>query len=286
MSEPTPLPAVALFGLGIIGAQAADRIAAAGYPLRTWSRHPRERRDFESDPAKASASADVIAIYLKDGPAVRALFETIRPALRTGATVVNHATVDLDTTSYLEAECRRVGSPFLNAPFTGSKVAAGKGALVYYAGGEKDVLDRLRPFLAATSTQIIEAGTPAAATVLKLTTNLISASTVQALAEGLKLNLAHGVSARAYLEAIEPNACASVLASMKVPSMAAGDFDPHFSLSNMLKDARYMLDLAKRAGLETPGIATTAAQMQKLDEAGHGREDFSVLFRQFEGQAR
>jgi 3-hydroxyisobutyrate dehydrogenase-like beta-hydroxyacid dehydrogenase len=72
---------------------------------------------------------------------------------------------------------------------------------------------------------------------------------------------------------------------MKVPSMAAGDFDPHFSLSNMLKDARYMLDLADRAGVQTPGIATTAEQMQKRNDAGEGEQDFSVLFRQFEANA-
>jgi 3-hydroxyisobutyrate dehydrogenase-like beta-hydroxyacid dehydrogenase len=284
MSDTPPLPAVAVFGLGIIGSQAADHIAAAGYALRTWSRAPRDRPDFEADPAAAAAAADILAIYLKDAPAVRRLFETIRSALHAGATVVNHATIDLATTAFLADECGKLGVPFLNAPFTGSRVAAGNGALVYYAGGDREVLDRLRPFLAATSAQIMEVDSPAAATVLKLTTNLISASTVQALAEGLKLTQSQGVSAETYLEAIKPNACASVLAAMKVPSMAAGDFEPHFSLSNMLKDARYMLDLADRAGVETPGIATTAQQMQLLNDAGHGECDFSVLYRQF-GQA-
>lgn len=282
MSDSPSLPAVAVFGLGIIGAQAADHIARAGYPLRTWSRNPRERDDFEPDPAAAAASADIVALYLKDAPAVRDLFEKIRPALKTGATLINHATVDLATTHFLAEECAQIGAGFLNAPFTGSKVAAGKGALVYYVGGEKEVLERTRPFLETTSTNIIDVESPAAATILKLTTNLITASTVQALAEGLKLNLANGIPAETYLKAIEPNACASVLATMKVPTMAAGDFDPHFSLSNMLKDARYMLDLAARAEVQTPGIATTAEQMQKLDDAGHGESDFSILFRQFE----
>ncbi len=131
----------------------------------------------------------------------------------------------------------------------------------------------------------MEVPSPVAATVLKLTTNLITASTVQALAEGLKLTQANGISPETYLSAINPNACASALATMKVPSMAAGDFEAHFSLSNMLKDARYMLDLAKRAGLETPGIANTTEQMQRRNDLGEGEEDFSILFRQFELKA-
>ena len=128
----------------------------------------------------------------------------------------------------------------------------------------------------------MEVQSPLAATILKLTTNLITASTVQALAEGLRINLAHGISAETYLESIKPNACASVLANMKVLSMAEGDVDPHFSLSNMLKDARYMIDLAERAGLQVPGIENTAHQMQKRNDLGEGEADFSILFKQFE----
>ncbi|MED5418731.1 MAG: NAD(P)-dependent oxidoreductase [Verrucomicrobiota bacterium] len=282
MSDAPSLPSVAVFGLGIIGSRAADHIAAAGYPLTTWSRSPRERTDFETDPSTAARNADIVACYLKDVPAVRYILGNIRDSLGPGKTFVTHATIDHATTDYLVAECARLGCGFLNAPFTGSKIAARNAALVYYAGGDSEVMERLRPFLEVTSTQIMEVSSPLAATILKLTTNLITASTVQALAEGLTVNLAHGISAETYLESIKPNACASVLASMKVISMAEGDFDPHFSLSNMLKDARYMLDLAERAGLATPGIANTATQMQKRNDLGEGEFDFSILFRQFE----
>jgi 3-hydroxyisobutyrate dehydrogenase-like beta-hydroxyacid dehydrogenase len=285
MSDTSLLPPVTVFGLGIIGSRAADHLATEGYPLRTWSRSARERDDFEADPLAAASSADLIALYLKDVPAVRDVFEKIRSALGSGKTLINHATVDHATTEFLVEECAKLGCDFLNAPFTGSKVAAGNAALVYYVGGKAEVLERLRPFLETTSSQIMEVPSPVAATVLKLTTNLITASTVQALAEGLKLTQANGISPETYLSAINPNACASALASMKVPSMAAGDFEAHFSLSNMLKDARYMLDLAKRAGLETPGIANTTEQMQRRNDLGEGEEDFSILFRQFELKA-
>ena len=117
--------------------------------------------------------------------------------------------------------------------------------------------------------------------MIKLTTNLISASTVQALAEALRINQAYGISADVFEEAVSTNACASVLASMKIPSMASGDFAPHFSLANMLKDARYAIDLASRHELEAPGISTTAERMQALTDKGLGALDFSVLFQQF-----
>ena len=281
MSHEPPLPSVAVFGLGIIGSQAADRIGAAGYPLRTWSRNSRDRVDFEAEPGNAAAQSDLLAIYLKDAPAVRDLFEKLRPELNRSKTLVNHATIDLATTEFLVTECEQLGVSFLNAPFTGSKMAAAGGKLVYYAGCDDDTLAPLRTLLEATSSKILAVGSAANATVIKLTTNLISASTVQALSEALRINLASGVSPGTFLEAVQANACGSLLASMKIPTMAAGDYDPHFSLGNMLKDARYALDLASRHGLDTPGIATTAGRMQSLADAGLGDLDFSVLFKQF-----
>ena len=281
MNHHPPLPTVAILGLGIIGSQAASHIAAAGYPSVTWSRSRRERPDFEPDAGVAADKAEIIVCYLKDVKAVRGTFESIKPFLGPGKTFINHATVDYETTDYLVNECAQINCAFLNAPFTGSKIAAGNASLVYYAGGEEELINRLHPFLEATSNKVMRVSSPLAATILKLTTNLITASTVQALAEGLSINIAYGISAETYLAAIDPNACASPLIEMKGPAMAQGDYDPHFSLSNMLKDARYMIDLAERAGLETPGIENTASQMQKRNDLGEGESDFSILFRQF-----
>ena len=119
-----------------------------------------------------------------------------------------------------------------------------------------------------------EAGT---ATILKLVTNLISACTVQALAEALATATRHGIEPETLTEAVGMNASGSVLAAMKLPTMAAGDFDTHFSLSNMLKDSRYVLALAKQAGIETPAIRTVSARMEELCERGLADKDYSAL---------
>ena len=281
MSQPPAETHVAVFGLGIIGSRAANHIARAGYQVRTWNRTPKNRPDYEVEAAVAAEGADILCFYLKDVPAVREVFAAIAPVLGPGKCLVNHATIDLDTTTWLAESCAAAGCEFLNAPFTGSKVAASEGKLSYYAGGPAPLIARLTPFLEASSARIVPLESPTAATVVKLTTNLISASTVQALAEALRINQAFGNAPELFIEAVGMNACSSPLATMKLPTMAAGDFEAHFSLSNMLKDARYALDLARRSGLDTPGIDTTARQMQKLTDAGFGDEDFSTLYRQF-----
>ena len=64
---------------------------------------------------------------------------------------------------------------------------------------------------------------------------------------------------------------------MKLPTMAVGNFETHFSLANMGKDSRYMLALAESAGLETPAIAAVSKRMGELSEQGLGDLDFSAV---------
>ena len=133
----------------------------------------------------------------------------------------------------------------------------------------------MQPLLARTGKSVIRCGEAGKATIIKLVTNLISACTVQALAESLATATRHGIEPAALIDAVSQNACGSVLAGMKLPSMAAGDFQTHFSLANMLKDSRYALDLAE--GLETPAIRSVSERMARLCEQGLADLDYSAL---------
>jgi 3-hydroxyisobutyrate dehydrogenase-like beta-hydroxyacid dehydrogenase len=156
-------------------------------------------------------------------------------------------------------------------------MAAANGQLLYYIGGDAGLAHQLQAYLAVTGRGQLYCGDVGAATVAKLATNLISACTVQALAESLAIATRHGVSADCLIEAVSLNASASVLASMKLPGMATGNYETHFSLSNMGKDSRYMLALADAAGLETPAIAAVSKRMLDLAADGLGDLDFSAV---------
>lgn len=276
------LPTVAVYGLGIIGSRCADQLTAKGYTVRTWNRTPKPRQDSLPDPATTAEGADFLSFYLKDGIALREVFSALRDGLKPEQTVLNHSTVDLESTQWLAAQCAELGCAFLDAPFTGSREAAAQAALVYYAGGDAEVLGNARPLLEATSKEIKHLGPVGSATIVKIATNLISASTVQALAEGLAITKAHGIDPEVFTQAVASNASGSVLASMKLPTMASGDYDTHFSMENMHKDSRFALKLAESAGLETPGIRVTSEAMEKQCKNGHAHLDFSALFKAYQ----
>ena len=91
-----------LLGLGIIGSRSADQLIAAGHPLKTWNRTAKDRPETTPDLAEAASQADVILCYLRDDQAVREVFSQIKDHLKEGKTFINHATIDPETTLWLE----------------------------------------------------------------------------------------------------------------------------------------------------------------------------------------
>ena len=273
---------IAVIGLGIIGSRCADKLADAGLKVRTWNRTPKNKACSAASASIAAKHADYISLYLKDDVAVRKVFASLENTLTSEQTILNHSTIDLDTTQWLAQKCQEIGCSFLDAPFTGSKVAAGQGALVYYVGGDADLLERARPVLEVTSKEIKHLGAIGSATIIKIATNLISATTVQALSEALAITDAYDIPADVLIESVTSNACGSPLAAMKLPTMASGDFETHFSMENMLKDSRFAIQLAQDKGLIIPGMQTTAHAMEQRCKKGDAQLDFSALFKAYQ----
>ncbi|MGE9270175.1 MAG: NAD-binding protein, partial [Verrucomicrobiales bacterium] len=123
-------------------------------------------------------------------------------------------------------------------------------------------------------------GEVGSATILKLVTNLISACSVQAMAEAMATARKHGIASDKLITAVTSNACGSLLAEMKLPSMANQDYDTHFSLANMLKDSRYALELA--AGLDTPAIEAVSKRIAELCDQGMAELDYAALAKPYQ----
>lgn len=271
----------AVLGLGIIGSRALACLVDAGWKAACWNRTPKGLAGEAATPEAAIESAAVISLYLKDAPATREVVGRIASFLKPGQILLNHATLDLETTQWLEEICLAAGCRFLDAPFTGSKIAAGNGQLFYYVAGDEELASALEPYLGISGKGQLYCGKVGSATVLKLATNLISACTVQALAESFAIATRHGISSECLIRAVSENACASGLSGMKLPTMVEGNFETHFSLSNMGKDSRYMLALAESAGLETPAIAAVSQRMEALSAQGLGDLDYSAVVKPY-----
>ncbi|MDF1859848.1 MAG: NAD(P)-dependent oxidoreductase [Verrucomicrobiales bacterium] len=273
---------VGVIGLGIIGSRVAGLLRETDRHVYVWNRTPKPVPNFLSSPAEVAKLADVIHIFVVDGKALVEVVDQMKDELSKRHTILCNSTADPQSVVEAYQIAKDAGASFLDLPFTGSKLAAEKGALTYYAGGDPAVVDRVRTILEISARQILYCGRVGEASILKIATNMISATTMEILAEAYGLVSAAGIDPHKLSEALELNAGHSPLIAAKLASVMEGDYAPHFSLKNMFKDAQYGLGLGKSLGLELPALSTTASLMFRAMQKGKGEQDFSVLAERFQ----
>jgi 3-hydroxyisobutyrate dehydrogenase-like beta-hydroxyacid dehydrogenase len=183
---------VGIIGLGIIGRRVAETLRHRNFHVFVWNRTPRPFPNFVGSPAEIAQLCDFVQIFVADDDALLEMVQQLKPALKAHHVVMAHCTVAPATMRAAAEIVQRRGAQLLDAPFTGSKMAAEKGELVYYMAGDDAAFRRVRPVLQASSKEIIEIGEIGQATTIKLATNMITATTAQVAAEALALVHASG----------------------------------------------------------------------------------------------
>lgn len=272
---------VGLIGLGIIGTRVAATLRKRGLRVYVWNRTPRLEQNFLGSPAEVAELCDVVQIFVSDDEALLEIIRQLSPGLGAQHVVTAHSTVAPESTRAAADLVQRRGARYLDAPFTGSKIAAEKGQLVYYIGGDEAALKQARPILAASSKEIVMIGEIGDATIMKVATNIITAATAQVGAEALALVRKSGLSAELFSRAMKHNATNSVTLEMKVPMMEAGNYEPHFSVKHMLKDVRIASKLAQKYSLTLPVTETSGDMLLEEMKCGHADADYSSVAQKY-----
>jgi 3-hydroxyisobutyrate dehydrogenase-like beta-hydroxyacid dehydrogenase len=178
---------VSVLGLGIIGSAWAKNLIADGHTVRCWNRTPKDFPNFYASILEAVNKAEVIIHHRYDPPAVQSVLNQIQSKLGPGQLVIQSSTISAKWTRLFAEEVRKTGASFLEASFTGSKIAAEQRQTVYYLGGDPEIVEKARPILKPLSKAILHIGPLGSASSLKLAMNLNIAGVAQTLCESLIL---------------------------------------------------------------------------------------------------
>ncbi|PYJ25114.1 MAG: hypothetical protein DME91_05665 [Verrucomicrobia bacterium] len=280
ISHPTHMK-IGVIGLGIIGRGVAAHLRRKGFQVFVWNRTPRPVPNFVGSLPEIAELCKYIQIFVSNDEALLETVHRLSEKLARKHVLLAHSTVAPDSMRAAAEIVERSGARFVDAPFTGSKLAAEKGELVYYVAGNRAALRDARLVLEASAKQIVEIGSIGQATALKIATNMITAASVQAAAEALALAQALGLPLERFVEAMEANASYSATLAMKMPKMIQRDFEPHFSVKHMLKDMQIANQLDSLHHLD---LGITAAVRDRLLEQmqwGRGDEDYSAVARKY-----
>ena len=257
-----------------MGGGMAAQLLAKGFPVAVWNRGVERAQRFldlgarvAATPRDAAQGAGVVISMLADDNASRASWLDDTGALAgaaRGAVLIESGTVSPEWIAELASAATARGCDVLDAPVTGSKAQAASGELLFLVGGDRAVLERARPVLAAMSRDILHLGPLGSGARLKLINNFMCGVQAAALAEAVALIERSGLDLAAALTVLQNGAPGSPLVKAASARMAGRDYAVNFMLALMRKDLTYAIAEGERQGVT---LTTAATARQRFEEA-------------------
>lgn len=273
---------IAFLGLGIMGRPMANKLVAAGNEVTVWNRTAGKTVDgakTAATPREAASGAEIIWICVSDTAAVeQVLFgpDGVEQSLTPGMVVVDSSTISPSASRKFAERVRTKSADFLDAPITGSKIAAEGGTIIFMVGGAAETIERVRPAFHAMGKQVIHMGKNGDGVAAKLAMNLMIVLIYEGFAEALTLATKLGVDQKALFTLIQSSMVRSGVVDYKMPFVEKNDFSPNFPLRLMHKDIRLMMEAAAESGVELPALSTAKLIYDEAHAAGLDDKDYAV----------
>jgi len=272
---------VAFLGLGIMGRSMAANLVKAGHEVSVWNRSAGKEVEGARSaayPGDAASGAEVVWMCVSDTKAVeQVLFGEggAEPALAEGMIIADSSTISPSATLHFAERVKARGVAYVDAPMTGSKIAAEAGNLIFMVGGSEDAVARLQPLFQAMGKQVFHMGETGKGQATKLAMNLQIALIYEGFAEAVTLAAKLGVDVEKMLPLIQASMVRSGVVDYKAPFIMQRDFSPNFPLRLMLKDIRLALDAAKESRVRLPGLEAVEEVYDVAAEEGQGDLDYA-----------
>jgi len=165
----------------------------------------------------------------------------------------------------------------LDAPVSGGDVGARNAALSNMVGGEREVLERVRPLLERMGKTIVHQGGPGAGQHTKMVNQTLIATGIIGVCEALLYAYRAGLDLETVMESVSGGAAGSWSLSNYGPRMLKGDFEPGFYVEHFIKDMGIALKEAERMNLTLPGLSLVHQLYIATRAQGHGRKGTQAL---------
>jgi 3-hydroxyisobutyrate dehydrogenase-like beta-hydroxyacid dehydrogenase len=281
-------PTVGMAGLGRMGQPMAVNILGAGFPVVVWNR-TRDKGDellargatWAETPAALADAAEIVLTSLADPAAVERVYlgaDGLLERVRAGTILVDLSTVSPALSRQIAEAAAERGATFLDAPVAGSIKAASEGQLGIMVGGDRAALARCEDVFAAIGKATYYLGPSGSGATMKLVSNAILATIVQALAEGVALGEKAGLKVEDIFAVLGASSAAAPVVAAKATTVSERAYLPAaFTLSLMQKDLWLVLSLANELAVPMPATAITHDMVLAANATGKSAMDFSAV---------
>jgi len=277
---------VGIVGLGHMGTAFARNLIADGHRVLGYDHNPERVADLQRAGAEGVidvgdlAACDVVLTSLPDDDALKSVtLEGLVKVMRPGAVHVSMSTISPDLSRLLAAEHEKHGQGYVAAPVLGNPDLALSRGLFVLAAGAPAALDNVRALLETLGQRLFVVGEDAAAAnLMKLAGNVLTATTLQGMAEVLALLRKGGIDPHVGFDILTNS-----LFDSKVHRTYGGKIvDERYRPAGMvvalaIKDLRLALAEAEREAVPMPTASLVRDRLVGLAACGWADLDWSAL---------
>lgn len=290
---------IAFIGLGNMGGPMAINLVKAGHQVKAFDLSADALALVKAEGALVAASAleavtgaDFVVSMLPAGKHVLGLYlgeQGIASAIAKQALVIDCSTIDADSARKVGAGLAAQGIAFIDAPVSGGVGGAKAGTLTFIVGGGEDHFKLAETVLQGMGKNIFHAGAIGAGQVAKICNNMLLSVLMVATSESLQMGIDNGLDPKVLSDIMLKssgrnwtlelyNPCPDVIDT--VPS--SNGYQGGFMVDLMAKDLGLALEAATQSQSSTPMGALARNLYVAHQRAGHGKLDFSSIFKSFE----
>lgn len=287
MTMSSPKARIGFIGLGIMGQSMAAHLLAASHPLSVYNRSADKTAALVAKgaqgcatPAQVAQKSDVIITmvgYPSDVEQVWLGAEGII-AHASHALLIDMTTSSPALAKKLAEAAAQAGHQALDAPVSGGDIGAREAKLSIMVGGEAAAYDKALPILQLMGTNIVHMGLAGAGQHTKMSNQIVIASTIMGVCEGLAYAKEAGLDSAALLQCIGGGAAGGFQLNVMGARIAKGDFAPGFFIEHFLKDLNIALEEAEKMRLQLPGVSQARKLYKEMIDSGRGRLGTQALF--------
>jgi 3-hydroxyisobutyrate dehydrogenase-like beta-hydroxyacid dehydrogenase len=281
-------PTIGIAGLGRMGHPIAANILEAGFPTIIWNRTREKATDllergavWAENPAAIGGAADIVLTSLADPAAVESVYfgpNGLLDRARSGTVLVDLSTGSPALARRIAAAARERGATFLDAPVAGSIKAATDGQLGIMVGGDRPAFERCQAVFSAIGKAAFYLGESGSGATMKLVSNAILATMVQALAEGVALGEKAGLDPADIFTVLGASSAAAPVVAAKAAMVSERAYLPAaFTLALMQKDLWLVRGLANELQVPMPATAIAHDMVLAANATGKSGMDFSAV---------
>ena len=286
---------IGFIGLGNMGLPMAINLLKAGHAVVGFDLMSNQLDAFVVAGGKAAPNAnaaardaDVVITMLPASKHVEGLYLGENGLLATAnpkSILIDCSTISPKVAQAVAGAARAKGFAMVDAPVSGGTAGAQAGTLTFMVGGERSVVECVRPILEKMGKNIFHAGGNGAGQTVKVCNNMLLGIQMLGTCEALRLGIANGLDPKVLSDIMSKssgrnwtlelyNPCPGVMEN--VP--ASRGYSGGFGVDLMLKDMGLATENAQALEASVP-LAKLAEQLYEAhSKAGNGQLDFSSVF--------